>query len=723
MNKKERLMRRIDHHLRITARNLVKFNTREETFHFLINSFKEELPCDSVFILLKEGDQLIHGALNNASSLFKQFFPLPIKNCSHDMLEKSLTYTQLEKQDCVLTLLLKQEKLKTWFTVPIIDNGMSFGVCIIGFKKEIELYMEMDSVFLEFGNSVAVAINLIKQKEAQKQKMIETGFFTPNLMVNSPIEKITESLAKKAANITQADASCLYLYKEEESCFILQHPSYQKISYPEFIKVENTYVLEHYFPWLEKPGGNHLTVPIVINLKIIGVLHVEKEEPNFFTKSDLETLELISNHIAVMIENAQLYQNERNQKQFLQKLLNYQQKLVKKTVEQESFDGISEIIGKIFTTSIIVLDRFLRPLGKYLNGMDPSTFTSLIDKMSLLPPIKKRDSYQLEVEKNTFSVWSVIDNRDVLGYLIVKIHPNQSDDFFKLGIDIALNIYSLQFLKKKLVFDAKAQVKDTFINKLLVEQIEDQETIIQYANIFQWNLFKPHRVAFLKISLKDEKKTSFFEIEAEKPLYWERLKVHLSNYAPYIQTASKGEELVLILPVDQETTTPDLFWNRLYKDIKKWMGFNETEGNVYLGIGRKTVQLVDYYHSYREAVQAMKVISSHFLDKGYALFEELGVYTLLHQLKDTQLVKIFVKKHLGPLLSYTDGKSMDLFHTLRTFLSYNGNLKETSKKLFIHRSTLQYRLEKIQTLLNVDISCSEHRLNIMIAFKLYDLYY
>ncbi|MDE7523303.1 hypothetical protein, partial [Ligilactobacillus salivarius] len=118
-----------------------------------------------------------------------------------------------------------------------------------------------------------------------------------------------------------------------------------------------------------------------------------------------------------MIENAQLYQNERNQKQFLQKLLNYQQKLVKKTVEQESFDGISEIIGKIFTTSIIVLDRFLRPLGKYLNGMDPSTFTSLIDKMSLLPPIKKRDSYQLEVEKNTFSVWSVIDNRDVLGYL------------------------------------------------------------------------------------------------------------------------------------------------------------------------------------------------------------------------------------------------------------------------------------------------------------------
>ncbi len=64
---------------------------------------------------------------------------------------------------------------------------------------------------------------------------------------------------------------------------------------------------------------------------------------------------------------------------------------------------------------------------------------------------------------------------------------------------------------------------------------------------------------------------------------------------------------------------------------------------------------------------------------------------------------------------------MDLFQTLRVYLFQNGNLKETADALFIHRSTLQYRIEKIQGLLKVDINDSEERLNLMMAYKLYDL--
>jgi purine catabolism regulator len=86
-------------------------------------------------------------------------------------------------------------------------------------------------------------------------------------------------------------------------------------------------------------------------------------------------------------------------------------------------------------------------------------------------------------------------------------------------------------------------------------------------------------------------------------------------------------------------------------------------------------------------------------------------------------VEFFIKRHLEPLLNYSEGKSMDLFHTLRAFLYNNGNIKNSAEELFIHRSSLLYRLEKIESLLEIDLNDADHRFNMMMAYKLYDLYY
>ena len=64
------------------------------------------------------------------------------------------------------------------------------------------------------------------------------------------------------------------------------------------------------------------------------------------------------------------------------------------------------------------------------------------------------------------------------------------DEFDQLTVDLARNICSIQFIKQKLVLDTKEQMKDSFVSKLLTEKIEDRESILQYANLYQWNLLK-----------------------------------------------------------------------------------------------------------------------------------------------------------------------------------------------------------------------------------------
>jgi PucR family transcriptional regulator, purine catabolism regulatory protein len=74
------------------------------------------------------------------------------------------------------------------------------------------------------------------------------------------------------------------------------------------------------------------------------------------------------------------------------------------------------------------------------------------------------------------------------------------------------------------------------------------------------------------------------------------------------------------------------------------------------------------------------------------------------------------------VIRYSSERNVDLLQTIRVFLHCNGNLTEAAEKLYIHRSTLQYRLEKIEEMLGFSLNGSEQRFNLMMALKLYDLY-
>ncbi len=318
--------------------------------------------------------------------------------------------------------------------------------------------------------------------------------------------------------------------------------------------------------------------------------------------------------------------------------------------------------------------------------------------------------------------WPINGGGDLLGYLVVDVTNHKITDYDQLSINLTRNIYSIQFIKQKILLDAREQVKDSFMSKLLVEKIEDKESIIQYANLFHWDLFLPHRVAVLSLSINNEDMNmNLLEIEAEKSRVWEQLKVKLAHRNPEIKMANKSGEWILIAPVDKEDNKPKVYWSKLYQYVKTWVERNSTKCQVYVTVGGTTENLADYYVCYMQALKALNVVINRFQDIGFALFDELGPYTILHELKDSQTTDLFIQSKLAPLLQYSEGKTMDLFHTLRVYLENNGSIKETSEELYIHRSSLLYRLEKISDLLDVDINDSEYRFSLMMAYKLYDL--
>lgn len=73
------------------------------------------------------------------------------------------------------------------------------------------------------------------------------------------------------------------------------------------------------------------------------------------------------------------------------------------------------------------------------------------------------------------------------------------------------------------------------------------------------------------------------------------------------------------------------------------------------------------------------------------------------------------------LQEHDDSSGSDYMRTLRCYLDNHCNVVQTARELFIHRSTLLYRLEKIKEILESDLSSPDEILYLMLSFRFIDL--
>lgn len=99
-------------------------------------------------------------------------------------------------------------------------------------------------------------------------------------------------------------------------------------------------------------------------------------------------------------------------------------------------------------------------------------------------------------------------------------------------------------------------------------------------------------------------------------------------------------------------------------------------------------------------------------DPAPAGYDDLGIYGLLYEKRDRDQLADFADRWLGPLVEHCE-----LTHTLRVFLE-TGGPSAAATALFVHISTLKYRLRKIETILGVDLSDPEVCFNLRLAFKI-----
>ena len=100
-------------------------------------------------------------------------------------------------------------------------------------------------------------------------------------------------------------------------------------------------------------------------------------------------------------------------------------------------------------------------------------------------------------------------------------------------------------------------------------------------------------------------------------------------------------------------------------------------------------------------------------------FEETGAYRLLlsSMSENPGELQRFYGETVEPLVNYDEQYETDLVRTLETFLEADGNVAGTAQRLFTHRHTIYYRLERVRELSGLDVSSSDGREKLSLGLK------
>lgn len=133
---------------------------------------------------------------------------------------------------------------------------------------------------------------------------------------------------------------------------------------------------------------------------------------------------------------------------------------------------------------------------------------------------------------------------------------------------------------------------------------------------------------------------------------------------------------------------------------------------VSIGIGTAVDNIKDLARSYKEAQVALEVGKVFDTEKNIVSYENLGIGRLIYQLPTT-LCEMFLQEVFrnGSL----DSLDRETLMTIQCFFENNLNVSETSRKLFVHRNTLVYRLEKIRKLTGLDLREFDHAITFKVA--------
>jgi GAF domain-containing protein/sugar diacid utilization regulator len=500
------------------------------------------------------------------------------------------------------------------------------------------------------------------------------------------------------------------------------------------------------YPELEEEKFQSLmSVPILSKeRKLIGVITVHTVAPYEFTEQHQSFAMNTAALVGSAIENARLYENTQRKLTILTSLSMLSQTITSGLYLDDMLRSLSTLAVQIMEADLCVIMLMDQARGRLtVRAVSPQVNERMLSFQTVdldhQAWEKLRTSSAQELNHHAMERFNPLKDSHYKSLLSAPLISGSE----QLGL---LNCYSSQArrytpedqtllttianqvavaIKNSHLVDMLAQknLVKGFFEDLMYGNYDSEDTLRQRANFLGCDLSRVHAVAMIEISYLEE------EDSAGEPLSEEdRLAIHKRIGAQVRRRVQDSFPGSLIYEHENLLTcivhlSKDPGGSRLknwLRDLARQMR-NEHSICLSIGIGNPCSNAGDYRRGFAEASEALQMGQHLNREGGVTHFNDLGVYRYLYKIARMDDLRDMYQDQVGRIASYDRRKGTDLLGTLETYLECAGNLTRTSHRLFVHRNTLIQRLERLQSLCEIDLQERSNWLTLQVAIKVFKL--
>lgn len=379
---------------------------------------------------------------------------------------------------------------------------------------------------------------------------------------------------------------------------------------------------------------------------------------------------------------------------------------------EKLIDNLSEILG----LPVSLLDQYAKCICCSPRGTGISTETSSlfpINQLRLKAISNSSVTFSLINNKQTYSIFPFRTYEKKIGYLAVigEIHLNDHSAY--LTIEQAANVISFEWMKENALKQNYERIKNDFFFHFVEGSTYSQEEIINRAAEFSLQRDQRYVCAAGMLDTPDFSGT-YTQTLLKNDAIFDYIEEELMSLSVDAHLFKKGDHCVLLFERSEKERDSNVFLvlKQIQASVNKH--FNQS---ISFGVSNLAVNFLYVKNAFKEAMDTLKTNSlsgKKFFIEGYRTKD---ISELLRVIP-TQDLKDFYLNALNKLSSPKYDEDETLLKTLFVYVETHCQISETAKRLFVHRNTVVYRLEKCQELLEKDISDPETTLQIRLAMHI-----
>lgn len=251
-----------------------------------------------------------------------------------------------------------------------------------------------------------------------------------------------------------------------------------------------------------------------------------------------------------------------------------------------------------------------------------------------------------------------------------------------------------------------------FFNKITFNDFTER------VSTFGYNSLNSFRIAIVTIdnfqqylsskNVKDEQNISHIKdtfLRSVNSAIWDSICRPISFF--------QNDSVILLLINEKEKFTNLMMLSDMIRQSSK---SNSPDITISIGFGNVQTEFSEIKRSFVEAEKALKVLKAEDKTDGTVFYSKIGAYKLLTEIENIGLLKEYYDDTVGKLEKYDAQNATNFSKIFYIFLKENGNYIKTSQKLFMHRNTLLYKINKIQEIIKRDLTDTKVRFEFYLGY-------